>query len=322
MPDFEVPPALSPGDEVAVIAPSSGGARDAPQVLSVGLKRLRETFDLRPRVHPTARQSNEFLAAHPRARAAAIHEAFRDPDIGAVFATIGGHDQLGVLKHLDPTVLENHPTRFFGMSDNTNLQLYLWRLGQVSFNGAQVMNELGVPGRLPAYTAEYCRRAFFDHSLGSWRPSEAWTDEPPSWGDREGVGERQEFVPNPGWRFEGGARRVSGRIWGGNLSIVHWQLAANRYLPAPRALNGSILAIEIAEDLPAPSQIRAQLMCMGERGLLERFDGVLVGRTPGRSFRESPPAKARAAYRNEVAATIVDVVGRYTPDAPVALGLD
>ena len=162
MTEFVTPPAMAPGDRVAVLAPSSGGAREAPHLLELALDRLRDVFDLEPVVYPTARQGDAFLRDHPEARAADLHAAFRDDEISGVFATIGGDDQLRVLKHLDPEVLREHPTRFYGMSDNTNLGLYLWREGVVSFNGAQLLNEIATPGGLPEYTERYCRRMFFE----------------------------------------------------------------------------------------------------------------------------------------------------------------
>lgn len=124
--EFVTPPALRSGDTVAIVAPSSGGARNASHVFELGLDRLENVFGLEPVVYPTARASDEFLAANPRARAADIHAAFRDPDVDGVLATIGGWDQLRTLRHLDPAVLREHPTRFYGMSDNTNLNLALF----------------------------------------------------------------------------------------------------------------------------------------------------------------------------------------------------
>ncbi len=56
-------------------------------------------------------------------------KAFRDPDISAVIANIGGHDQITMLPFLDGDVLREHPTRFYGYSDNTNLAQFLWNHG-------------------------------------------------------------------------------------------------------------------------------------------------------------------------------------------------
>lgn len=319
---FITPPAMAPGDSVAVIAPSSGGAHNAPHVLELALERLRSVFDLDPVVYPTARQSDGFLAEQPRARAADVHAAFKDSGITGVFATIGGSDQLRVLKHLDPAILCEHPTRFYGMSDNTNLSLVLWNNGIVSYNGAQLMNELAVPGELPGYTERYCRRAFFEDSIGTLEPAAEWTDEPAQWDDPATIDTAPEYEPNPGWRWAGGTASVTGRLWGGCLDIVEWHCATDRYLPSPSELDDAVLAIETDEELPSPSSVAGTLMSMGERGLLERFAAVLVGRVPGRSFHEEPPRAERDAYRTRVYEAIIEQVERYNPDAPVVLGLD
>jgi muramoyltetrapeptide carboxypeptidase LdcA involved in peptidoglycan recycling len=321
--EFVTPPAMEPGDRVAVVAPSSGGARDAPHVLALALERLREVFDLDPVVYPTARQSNDFLESTPRARAADLHAAFRNPEIRGIFATIGGWDQLRVLAHFDPAVARKHPTRFFGMSDNTNLALALWNAGVVSFNGAQLMNELAVPGELPDYTERYCRRAFFEDSLGELEPSDEWTDEPTGfWADPSVCDTAPEYKTNEGWRWAGGDGRSTGRLWGGCRAIVEWHLATDRYLPNPERLDGAVLGLELAEDLPSPEETAATLMCLGERGLLERFDAVLLGRVPGQSHREQPPDDEQAAYRRRVRETVAEQVERYNPEAPVVTGID
>lgn len=321
--EWTTPPPLEPGDRVAVIAPSSGGAREAPHVLDLALERLRETFDLDPVVYPTARQSDEFLSASPRARAADLHAAFADPETAGVFATIGGHEQLRVLRYFDSEIAREHPTRFFGMSDNTNLNLALWNAGVVSFNGAQLMNELGVPGALPDYTERYCRRAFFEPSVGELEPGDVWTDEPTGfWADPSLRDTEPEYQDNEGWRWQGGNRPVTGRFWGGCRSVVEWQLAADRYVPDAETVDGAVLGLELSENLPSAETVAGTLMCLGERGLLERFSAVLVGRVPGRSHLEEPPPEERAAYRRRVRETVVEWVERYNPEAPVVLGLD
>jgi muramoyltetrapeptide carboxypeptidase LdcA involved in peptidoglycan recycling len=321
--EFVTPPPMEPGAKVAVIAPSSGGAHNAPHVFELGLERLETVFDLEPVVYPTARQSDEFLADQPRARAADVHTAFKDPEISGVIATIGGWEQLRILKHLDEDVLREHPIRFYGMSDNTNLNLALFNAGLVSFNGAQLMNEIAVPGELPEYTERYCRRVFFEDPYSGLEPSREWTDEPSTWWTNpEELGSPPEYEDNPGWEWRGGSQAASGRLWGGSQSIVKWQLATDRYVPDPETLAGNVLALEVAETLPEPQTVASTLMCLGERGLLESFEGVLLGRVPGRSFMEEPPAEDRKQYRQAVRNAVVEQVTRYNPAAPVVCGLD
>jgi len=64
--EFVTPPPLEPGDKVAIVAPSSGGASNARHVFELGLERLQSTFRLEPVVYPTARQGDGFLAVLPR----------------------------------------------------------------------------------------------------------------------------------------------------------------------------------------------------------------------------------------------------------------
>lgn len=120
MTEFVTPPPLTDGQTLAVVAPASGGAAMARHVLELGIDRIEDRFGVDVVVHPTARQLDACLRRHPAARAAAIHETFTDPAVGAVMATIGGDDQLRILKQLDGETLRSNPTRFLGLSDNTN----------------------------------------------------------------------------------------------------------------------------------------------------------------------------------------------------------
>ncbi|MCU4800852.1 LD-carboxypeptidase [Halobacteria archaeon HArc-gm2] len=319
--EFTIPPAASPGDRVAVVAPSSGAAAHHRDVLTLGLDRLGDVFDLEPVVYPTARQSDRYLRDRPRTRAADVHAAFRDPDISAVFATIGGDDQLRVLKHLDPDVLRANPTRFFGMSDNTNLALSLWNQGLVSFYGGQILNQIATPGFLPKYTERYLRRALFEESIGEIEPAEQWTDDVVDWGAEDYADQEPEYEANDGWRWHGD-RPVEGRLWGGCLAILRWQLAANRYLPDAAALDGEILALETSEQLPSADRVRWTLQAMGERGLLERFDGVLVGRPQSRHRFDDRSDDGRTEYRRDQRDAVRSMLDRYNPAATAVFDLD
>lgn len=317
MTEFITPPAVSPGDRIAVVAPSGGGAATARHVLALGCDRLRDHFDVRPVVHPSARQSDEYLRANPRARAAAIHEAHRDPDLGGVIATIGGDDQLRVLDHLDPATLREHPTRFLGISDNTNLSLFLWKHGIVSCYGGQLMNHIASPGPLHEYTERYVRQAFFEESLGDFEPAEEWADLAIGWNDPGYATADPGYQPATGHSWAGGDHRVEGRVWGGCLAVLEWQLMADRYLPRPGRLDGAVLAVETAEDLPPAKRVRWALMSMGERGLLERFSAVLVGRPATQNWREPRTTAERESYRQSQRDAIREEVCRYNPDAPI-----
>ncbi|MFB6081422.1 MAG: S66 peptidase family protein [Halanaeroarchaeum sp.] len=322
MPDFVTPPPLEPGSSVAIVAPASGLADAFPHVYEHGLERMRSVFDLDPVEYPTATMSTEYLADHPEERARDIERAFADPGIDGVVATIGGNDQIRVLEHLDPSVLREHPTRFFGQSDNTNLALYLWTHGVVSYYGGHVMTEFGVPGTMPEYLERSLRSVLFEESIGELRPAPRFTDQDLSWADPENLSRTPEMEATDGWHWAGGDDPVEGRTWGGSLEITTLHLAADRYLPDLDDLDGAVLVLETSEELPSADMVKRSLMGMGERGLLERVGAVLVGRPKARSHDVNRTAAERADYRERQRDAIESVVATYDPSTPLVFGVD
>ena len=325
MSEFVVPPALERGDRVAVVAPAGGSAAKYPHVYELGLERLREVFDLEPVEFPTATKGDEYLYDHPAERARDVTDAFADPEISGVVTTIGGFDQIRILQHLDPEVLRENPTRFYGISDNTNLACYLWNLGVVSFYGGTLMIDLAMQGSMHDYTVEHLERAFFGDdpaAFGEIAPAERFTDHDLDWANPDNLDRHRETEPNPGWTWRGPESAVSGRTWGGCLETLDMQLRTGRFLPAPEDLDGRILLLETSEELPDAMHVREILIGMGERGLLERFAGVLVGRAKARNLFEDPGPEERREYRERQRETIAEVVGEYNPDAPVVFDVD
>ena len=332
--EFTVPPALSPGDRVAIVATSSGAAAQFPHVYELGLERIREEFDLEPVEYPTATADQETLAADPEMRARDVEEAFRDPDISGVITTLGGDDQIRCLDHLDPDVLRENPTRFYGYSDNTVLASYLWQLGIVSYYGPSVLTEFAMQGAMFEHTVDYARRALFEETIGEIEPADVFSDHDLEWADPDNLDRRRETEPSAGWRWSGGDdtagddgtaggdEPVTGRTWGGCLTVLDQLLAADVAVPAPEELEGAILLLETSEVLPQPWYAKQFLVSMGERGLLERFDGVLVGRAKSRNPFEEPPADERREYRDQLRETMRDTIALYNPEAPIVFDVE
>jgi muramoyltetrapeptide carboxypeptidase LdcA involved in peptidoglycan recycling len=248
-PTFVRPPVLQPGDKVAILSPSWAGPGVFPHVQDLGLKRLREDLQLQPVEYPTTRK----IGATPAERAADIHAAFADPEISAIMASIGGSDQLKVLRHLDPAVLGAHPKAFFGYSDNTNLLVYLWNLGIIGFHGGSTMVHLARPGGLHRTTLESMRRALFEPGEVQLWPAAEMSDENPSWQDPTALEVEMPMRPGPGWTWAGQQRSVTGPTWGGCLEILDMHLRAGTYLLAPGAYAGCVLLLETSEEMPARS---------------------------------------------------------------------
>lgn len=282
------PPKPAPRDAVAVLSPSGRSPARFPAPFELGLRRLREEFELRPVEYPTTRVAE----ASPLERAEDVHAAFADPDVKAVIASIGGADELKVLAYLDPDVLVANPKPFFGYSDNTNLHLFLWRLGIVSYHGGSLMVELGRPVSMHPTTRESLERALFTRGKYVLEPPGEYSDEEREWTDQSALSLEQRMFAAEAWSWYGPKTTVAGIGWGGSLEIVDFHLRTNRYLLADDAYDGCILFLETPEEMWPATYVSRVLMSMGERGLLQRFSAVLWAR-PKACLSSNPVRLAR-----------------------------
>jgi muramoyltetrapeptide carboxypeptidase LdcA involved in peptidoglycan recycling len=276
--------------------------------------RLESVFGVETVLYPTAHRDPDDGPAPASERAEELMRAFADPAVDAVLSATGGDDQLRVLDHLDPERLRRNPTRFFGYSDNDNLRLFLWRLGQVSW-GVTAHPDLAVDPELHPYVREHLSRALFGE-LGTVSPATEWTDE---WFDFE-TGAPRSWRDAPGWTWRDRGP-AAGPVWGGTLSVLRWQLCADRYLPAPERLDGAILAVETSETLPPARQVGYLLRSLGERGWLGRFDGLLVGR-PRAHNPASPRDRAFDDYRTAISDHVETQLARYAPETTAVFDVD
>jgi muramoyltetrapeptide carboxypeptidase LdcA involved in peptidoglycan recycling len=316
-PTFRYPPKPQAGDRIAVVSPSEGQPALFPAVFDLGLRRLRD-LGLEPVEYPTTRQ----MGAPPQDRARDLHAAFSDPDIGAVIASIGGDDQIKVLRHLDADLLRDHAKPFVGFSDNTNLLTYLWNLGIVSYHGAAVMVELGRGGRMNPLTEASLRAALFTHDEFELAPAATYNDIDRPWDDLGSLESEPAMLPATGWTWHGPETVVSGPAWGGCLEILDFQLRAGRYLLEPSAYAGTVLFFETSEELPSATYVYRVLMGLGERGMLEQFAAVLVGRPKAWSFEAPNGPQDKQRFADDQEAAVLRALREYNPSVPVVLGLD
>ncbi len=315
---FTYPEKPRPGDRVAVLSPSAGLPAVFPAVYEQGLGRIREVFGLIPVEYPTTRKMDAPLEE----RARDVHAAFADPAVKAVFCSIGGADQIKLLKHLDPELMRANPKPFFGYSDNTNLHMFLWNLGVVSYHGGAVMVQFSQGPAMHPYTVASLRRALFERGEAEISPAPEYTDEELDWSESAALERRPPMFPNDGWTWLNGGRTVEVTAWGGSLEIVDFHLRANRYLLSPDAYEGSVLYLETSEELPSATYVYRVLMCMAERGLLQRFPAVLLARPNAWDFEHPNTVEERARFRREQEEAVRQVLGEYHPRALAVLNLD
>lgn len=310
------PALLRPGDRVAVLSPSWAAPEHFPAVHEAALRRLREQLRLEPVEYPSTRRG-----CSPRERARDLNAAFADPSIRAVLATIGGDDQITVLRHLDPGPILADPKPFLGYSDNTNLLNWLWFHGVAAVHGGATQVHLGPRPQLAAEHLASLRAALFGGDL-VLTPVARTCDVGVRWDDPAVFTTLPPDLPAEPWRWHDFTGPVAGVTWGGNLEILQWTLAANRWMHPPEAYAGCVLLLETSEEMPPPVEVFRMLRTLGERGLLEVAAALVWGR-PAVSDRdhrvsETEAAQARAERREAVLRAVAD----YHPGLPVLLDVD
>ncbi|MFI6601121.1 LD-carboxypeptidase [Nonomuraea sp. NPDC050536] len=307
-----------PGDKVAILSPGAALPEIFPAPYELGLTRLREDFGLEPVEYPTTRR----LGSSAAARAADVNAAFADPEIKAVLTSIGGEDQIKVLRHLDPAILQANAKPFFGISDNTNLCNYLWNLGIVSYYGGTVMTVFGRGGRTNPRAAEALRAALFTHDEYDLHPAESYTDVDRDWNTPALLESEPDMFTGEGWQWHGPRRTVTGPSWGGCLEIVDWNLRVGTHIQDPATYDGCVLFLETSEELPDASYVYRVLMCMGERGLLGRFGAAIVGRPKAWSMDRPLSAPEKTEFIAAQRDAVLRAFAEYNPDIPLVLNVD
>ncbi|MFD0384152.1 S66 peptidase family protein [Streptomyces stramineus] len=310
------PPKPRPGDRVAVVSPSSGLPGLFPTPYALGLHRLESRFGLVPVEYPATRK----MGSTPRERADDLHAAFADRDVKAVFASIGGDDQITVLRHLDRELVRSHPKPFFGYSDCTNLLAWLWNCGLVGYHGAAVMTQLA--GAMHPRTADSLRAALFSSGPYELTESDAFNDVDRSWEDPATFASEPQLTPCAGWSWRNADRVVEGVSWGGNIEVLSWLLMADREILSPEAYEGCVLFLETSEELPQAEEVYRILQSMGERGLLRRFPALLMGRAKAWSFGRPLSREDGAAYRRAQREAVERALAEYAPEALAVFDVD
>lgn len=258
MPFPILPPALRPGDTVAVIAPSSPFE---PVLAWVGLgwlaRRYRVLFDadsgaLRasgagqgggsPLSGPPNRglfSRAGYLAGCDARRLDELVRALEHPDVRAIFAARGGYGANRFVHRIDWRLLAERPRWIVGFSDITALHVEAARVGVASLHGAHV----AALGRGDARARDALIRVL-----------------------ENPLGER---------RFDGltalrtGA--AEGPLFGGNLALLHACAAAGR-LEVPE---GCVLLLEDVTE--RPYRIDRMLATLEVGGHLARAAAVVLG---------------------------------------------
>ena len=317
-PELTVPEKLRVGDRVAIVSPSYAAPGKFPVVHDRAMQRLRNELHLEPVEYPTTRR----LGATPEDRAADLMAAYTDPDIRAVMATIGGNDEITVLPFLDPDRVRADPKPFVGYSDNTNLLNWLWCLGVAGYHGGSTMVHLGRPGGLHPISTASLRAALLTGGDLEICEVESFSEDELAW-DGSAILDREAPTQAGGnWLWYRADRVVTGPTWGGNLEVLHWNLAVGRWIRPVEDYAGCVLLLETSQEMPPAEEVFRMLRNAGERGLLAQFPAAIVGRPKATSFGRPTDPQEREHYRMSQREAVVRAFARYAPEAMLVFGVD
>lgn len=309
---------------MAVVSPSFAAPGRWPAVYQLGLKRVREVFDLDPVEFPATKK----LGASGEERAKDLVAAFEDHEIKAVVASLGGDDQVTYIKNLPTAPFIRNLKPFFGFSDNSHFCNWLFLNDIPSFYGASLFTQFAAPGEMDAYTISYLKHALFESGEFELLPAEAFTDSNEDekggvvdWNNPDSLGTKRRAETNEGWFWDGTAN-AEGLLWGGCLESIDEMLRHDTRIPTLEQFNNIILMLETSEEIPHASYVRRVIRALGERGILGRVQGILVGRPKAWEFDKPNPATARATYREQQRAIVLDTVRRYNTEIPIVQNLD
>jgi len=223
---------IQAGDTVRVVAPSFSLSIISEEVRTIANQRFDE-LGLTLEFGKNIEEINNHLSSSIKSRVEDLHDAYRNKNVKAIFAVIGGYNCNQLLSYLDWDLIKQNPKPLIGYSDTTALQnAVLAKVGHVSYSG-------------PAYST-FGQKLYFDYTLEHFKkivteagsveltPSEIWTDD--QWFIDQ---EKRNVYKNIGWLpvHEGEA---SGKIIGGNLRTLA-SLFGTEYMPD---LQDTILFLE------------------------------------------------------------------------------
>ena len=115
------PPALRPGDRIAIVSPASPFDRAEFERGVVEIRRL----GYEPVYDESVFDTSMFTSGSADVRAAAFRRAWSDPTVAALVAVRGGYGSVQLLPMLDSWRPQETPKLFIGYSDNTSLLSWL-----------------------------------------------------------------------------------------------------------------------------------------------------------------------------------------------------
>jgi muramoyltetrapeptide carboxypeptidase LdcA involved in peptidoglycan recycling len=309
------PNRLKPGDTIATVSLSWGGAGDETLIhrYKIGKARLEEVFGLNVVEMPHALKGTKFTYEHPEKRAEDFMAAFRNPNIKAIISNIGGDDAIRMLPYIDFDVIRNNPKIFMGYSDTTINHLMCHKAGLMSYYGPCVLMEFAENVEMHEYTVDSIIETLFEtEPIGLVESSTNWTSERLEWESIENQSIRRTMTPEiHGHETLQGKGIAKGRLIGGCVEVLDWARGTILW-PEMHHFDEAILFLETSEEKPTPDLLTWTLRTFVATGIIDKIAGIVVGKPLDEAYYE----EYKAVYRSVIGFE----AGR--PDLPILYNLN
>lgn len=239
------PPALKPGDTIALVAPA---AYAEPEEIITARKNM-ERYGFRVVLGKNLSAQYGYLAGTDKQRASDLNEMFARSDIKGIATFMGGFGCNRILPLLDYELIRNNPKVIIGHSDITALLLGIHnKTGLITFHGSSGLTGIG------DYAISHFQRAIMNtNPIGEVaKPLESLA--------KRGH-PLTTFVPGT----------VTGELIGGNLSLVN-SLTGTEF---DTDTTGKILFLEDIGEIPW--RVDRMLTQLSITGKLQAAAGFAIG---------------------------------------------
>lgn len=151
--------------------------------------------------------------------------------------------------------------------------------------------------------------------------SELFNDIGTDWGSPDNLTREKRWELNAGWVWNGSGA-AKGITWGGCLESIDEMLRHNVKIPSLEQFEDILLMTETSEEMPDNEYVRRVYRAFGERGILERIKGIMVGRPKTWEFGKERTDEQRAEHVRTQQETILATVRSYNSYIPIVFNVD
>ncbi len=275
---------LEPGDSIAIVSPSWGGAAVFPDRLKRAMRAFESATGLQPLLMPNAVKNLDWRSATARERAQDINQAFADNTFSGILCTIGGDHAAQVLPLLDYQLISRRPKVFCGYSDITVLHHALYSVsGLTTWYGPALLPQFGEPGGPDPYTVDHFLAMTMKPGQGGVISRSPYLiDEYVDWSEE--TGELRERIPAP--------ERLVLRAGAGEGPLLAGCLPSAREVlgtPWQPVYAGHVFFVDIPDGRYRIADADRDLTHLRNARALDELAAMVIGRP--RSFSASDRAK-------------------------------